>query len=319
MERMRGILGREELRRCVKGLDFDFNAAAEGEEGVEDVAEDEDDLEEDDEVMRARDQARERAARAERDRIFVLASIASGFRDAEVRIELLQAQNLPFSFFSSSPVQDIVEGGGAGEAFTRACESVKDLTLWFSDRNVVHWPDWHVHGTVRALRNTESNLRTFLASLGQLEILAVAFDNGTFSRSGHGLCAVLPTMHIWSKLSSIHLDWLYVEGPELVTLLANHAETLRCIHWSGMVMRTDMAGDKKKRQWREVFQQIGSMDLRHGGVFEGWSFGSEEEQAKFGDWKGKGRGGREVVIRTDLMKYLEGGEEKEEDGVEEDE
>ncbi|OAK94530.1 hypothetical protein IQ06DRAFT_298538, partial [Phaeosphaeriaceae sp. SRC1lsM3a] len=114
MERMRGILGREELRRCVKGLDFDFNAAAEGEEGVEDVAEDEDDLEEDDEVMRARDQARERAARAERDRIFVLASIASGFRDAEVRIELLQAQNLPFSFFSSSPVQDIVEGGGAG-------------------------------------------------------------------------------------------------------------------------------------------------------------------------------------------------------------
>lgn len=233
-----------------------------------------------------------------RDQARLLTRIARGFWAAGAPIELLQAQRLSFAFFS-----DEFSSEGVSDDFATTCSGVKDLSLSFiADPQVVRNRQRH------AVKRTEVNLRGYMEKLEHLERLSVSYEEWDFKRTGHCLKDIVPLGRKWKRLRSIQLDWMYVDGQDLVEIMRNHADTLTCVHFSGMALRStlehDGRGESRAQQWKKVFEQIGKMSLNHGCVFEGYRWVNEEES----EWVVKGDGGREVMIKTDLLKYLKGEE-----------
>jgi hypothetical protein len=232
------------------------------------------------------------------DQARLLTRVVRGLVDAGAPIDLIQAQGLSFSFFSDK----LSASGGAQFNFATSCERLRDLTLCFRADPCV--PRMRQQFAKRA---TEDNFRTYLGKLNYLQVLSVSFEEQEFRRDRHCLRDVVPLKRKWKGLKSIYLDWMYVDGNDIVELLRNHAETLECVHFSCLALQLEGgSANAKKKQWRKVFEQIGKMKLRDGSVSERWSAGGEEEEV---EWVVRGNDGRETVIKTDLKKYLiEGGE-----------
>ncbi|KAH7406336.1 hypothetical protein DE146DRAFT_754305 [Phaeosphaeria sp. MPI-PUGE-AT-0046c] len=244
------------------------------------------------------------------ERSRILAQVARGFWAQGARIELLQTQGLSLRVFDGGLDLD-------GGPFAQACEHVADLMLSFDERGAWRGRE----GPPGAMGASEKKLRTFLGTLPNLTDLGVSFSKSDVERCPHALRDVVPLEHVWPRLKSLHLWWMDVEGAEIIALLQNHADMLRCIHLSGMTISAAAhGGESKGKQWRKVFDQIAKMKLDHGEVHEKWGFGSEEEKKEM-KWVGTREDGRHVVIETDLKKYLvEGGEDEveEEDEDEDD-
>lgn len=278
ISRMQSLTASPHLVKHVKGLDF---------------AEEH----EDDDATHRRNKTNCRA----------LATIASVFSDAGAKIEVLQAQRLRFDFFA--PQHDLT-------AFILASQHLKDVHLGFDKLS-------RAALTPRPLADIEKRIHGFLGKLENLEVLAIWFEEEDFRgwAPGHHLRNIVPLTRTWRRLRSLELHHCWVDGRDLITFLQNHEETgtLACVHLSGLGIREvggggDGGEEKKKgEKWRAVFEQIGKMGLRHGDVCEGDSWAKEGVE----EWVVRGEGG-EVGIRTDLRRYLEGGEDPDlEDGEEE--
>jgi hypothetical protein len=228
----------------------------------------------------------------------VVAQVAQSFFDAGAKIELVQAQRLGFRMFSPSFGYDL-------DAFARVFQHVKDMSLGFEkvSREGLEYEE---------VFTIEKNIREFLGRLEILEILSVSFEQLNSGRVWHSLRNVVPYERKWKGLKSLHFNNIAAQGLDLVSILRNHSDTLTCIHWDNMRLESRIDhegyGKTKGQQWRDVFEQFGKMSLKHGSVHEGWVFGREEEKVA---WKVKGNTATEMIIMTDLRKYLHGREDEE--------
>jgi hypothetical protein len=225
----------------------------------------------------------------------VFKEIVTGFSTAGSPIQHLAAQNMSASTFQAD-----------------------DMPL--SIRTKLIELDLHIRATSGG--PPEVNMPSFSAiveSLTQLEELYLIFGHGNdwwgWSRAPR-IWDLLPLEPFkWEKLRMISLHHLSVTSDAVVGLLQAHSVTLCWFQFQGFHMlqpdgTEDMDEDVDRprewceKAWRSVFAQIGKMEkLLHGEIYQGDAFSVK-------GWKVPvDCDGRKVVIKTDLVKWLEGGKE----------
>jgi hypothetical protein len=156
-------------------------------------------------------------------------------------------------------------------------------------------------------------LRMFLRRLEGLREVRLGFSRKSFwtFRYKYRLCEVVDMTWTWPQLRKVAVGPVHVREEDVVMLLRNHKATLEVVELRCVAL--DVIGwDDKKRAWRNIWGVLGEMEKLQGGYVEEEVRVAEEEDASalgngdFGDWKVKAGGEREVVIRTNLGKYLEG-------------
>jgi hypothetical protein len=221
--------------------------------------------------------------------------IVRGFAAAKSPIEWICALHFPWSFF---------RGDNMPAAFTQ----LKNLDL-----SIDIGPEDEAHRGVQ-------RLRSFVECLPRLEMMALAFgEEADWKASRLRLPMLRNIMPLegfrWTKLRILYLEFLQITEAEVVSLLAAHAATLTCFHFTGFRMvRTKILTtndrdfqrkwwENEKSEWRKIFAQIARMDvLKHATLSSLNPQRAKEEKV----WKVKMESdGRTINVTTDLTKFLE--------------
>jgi hypothetical protein len=221
--------------------------------------------------------------------------IVLGFATAKSPMECICAQHLPSSFFREDNMP---------AAFTQ----LKSLDL-----RIDMDPEDEAH---RGLQR----LRPFVERLPCLEMMTLAFGEEADWEARRFKLPMLQDIipldgFRWTKLRTLCLELLWIREVEVVSLLAAHAATLTCFHFTGFrMMRTKIPTtndrefqrkwwENERSEWRNIFAQIARMNvLRHATLSSSSPRKAKEEKL----WKLKIESdARTIDVTTDLARFLE--------------
>lgn len=198
-----------------------------------------------------------------------------------------------------------------------ACRNVTHLDLNFF-ASKPDFDSWIYDSTYRCA--FQANLQKLLLSTTHLTMLNLNFGPDRYWQNdnlfnSHRIWDYIPKNKTWEKLRFLLIGRVAITESDIVALLQRHSKTLESFHFSGLVLfksRGGMGDDwsmksSERNKWREeswkrIFQQFGSLKkVRHGSVDEMACFntGNDREVRVIVE-------GREVVIKTNLKRYLDG-------------
>jgi hypothetical protein len=159
----------------------------------------------------------------------------------------------------------------------------------------------------------QNRLRKFTRGLERLSEVRLRLCKERFwnMNYAYGLGKVIDVTWTWPQLRKMEVGHVHVCGKDVVMLLRNHKATLESAELRCVALDV-IKWDDRMRAWRNIWGTLGEMEKLQGGYVEEEVRLSEEEDAsalgngEIRDWRVKAGGEREVVIRTNLGKYLEG-------------
>jgi hypothetical protein len=218
----------------------------------------------------------------------IICSVVRGFG---INVRHLYATNL--SLLSLSPLE-----GAADHAFLRACKNLRTVDLSFD--GCTHDPE-----------SSLMRMRELLGGLEELTDLSVRFSHQIALRD----CVQVGWR--WRGLRRFDVENVEVKEEDVVGFLSNHKDTLEDVRMEGVMLDVHWEAERAK-EWRRIFGALGECEkLEEGYVREevrpervhderGNFIRDEDGNVKeIGEWR---VGEREVVVRTNVTRWLVGGE-----------
>jgi hypothetical protein len=188
--------------------------------------------------------------------------------------------------------------GAADHAFLQACKNMRTVDLSF---------DGFTHDPESSLER----MRELLGGLEELTDLSVRFSHQVLLRD------CVPVGRMWSGLKRFGVGNVEVKEDDVVGFLANHKDTLEDVRLEGVVLDVHWEAERAK-EWRRIFGALGECEkleqayvkeqVRPVNVHdERGNFIREEDGnvKEIGEWRVGERG---VVVRTNVTRWLVGGE-----------
>jgi hypothetical protein len=218
----------------------------------------------------------------------IICSVVRGFG---MTVKHLYATNL--SLLSFSPLE-----GAADHAFLQACKNLRTVDLSFD--GCTHDPE-----------SSLMRMRELLGGLEELKDLALRFNHRVLLKH------VVPVGRRWAGLRRFEVGNVEGKEIEIVGFLVDHKDTLEGVRLEGVLLDVHWEAERAK-EWRRIFGALGECTKLEEGYVreevrpdrvhdERGSFVREEDGnvKEIGEWR---VGEREVVVRTNVTRWLVGGE-----------
>jgi hypothetical protein len=218
----------------------------------------------------------------------IVCSVVRGFG---VQMKHLYATNL--SLLSLSPLD-----GAADDKFLLACANLTTLNLSFD--GCTHDPE-----------SSLMRMRELLGGLEELTDLSVRFSDQIALRD------CVQVGRTWAGLRRFEVENVEVNEEDVVGFLANHKDTLEGVRLENVMLDVHWEAERAK-EWRRIFDALGECTKLEEGYVreevrservhdERGNFIREEDKnvKEIREWR---FGEREVVVRTNVTRWLVGGE-----------
>jgi hypothetical protein len=218
----------------------------------------------------------------------IFCSVVRGFG---MTVKHLYATNL--SLLSFSPLED-----AADHKFLRSCKNLRTVDLSFD-------------GCTYDPESSLERIRELLGGLEEVRDLALRFSHRVLLRD------CVPVGRRWRGLRRFEVGNVEGKEIEIVGFLVDHKDTLEGVRLEGVLLDVHWEAERAK-EWRRIFGALGECTKLEEGYVreevrpdrvhdERGSFVREEDGnvKEIGEWR---VGEREVVVRTNVTRWLVGGE-----------